>query len=175
MNMFGRNALEKVISGGQTGVDLAGLLAAKELGIATGGWMPRGMIAEDGPHPDFIAMFGMAEHPSPLYPPRTRMNIRSSCATLCLESITESRGVALTLREATKASKPVLRVVFLEEGGKMLPQKTPAEVAEWIIETKVAVLNIAGNSESRSPGTQEAARHYLLEVFRLVQALKATA
>ena len=150
-------------------MDLAGLLAAKELGIATGGWMPRGMIAEDGPHPDFIAMFGMAEQIN------RRSTFIAAYATLCLESITESRGVALTLREATKASKPVLRVVFLEEGGKMLPQKTPAEVAEWIIETKVAVLNIAGNSESRSPGTQEAARHYLLEVFRLVQALKATA
>ena len=29
--------LKKVISGGQTGVDKAGLDAAKELGIATGG------------------------------------------------------------------------------------------------------------------------------------------
>ena len=34
--------LEKVISGAQTGADRAGLLAAEQLGIATGGFMPTG-------------------------------------------------------------------------------------------------------------------------------------
>ena len=32
----------KVISGGQTGADQAGLVAARRFGIPTGGWMPRG-------------------------------------------------------------------------------------------------------------------------------------
>jgi Circularly permutated YpsA SLOG family len=34
--------LKKIISGGQTGADQAGLRTAKRLGIETGGWMPQG-------------------------------------------------------------------------------------------------------------------------------------
>jgi hypothetical protein len=46
-----RNDL-KIVSGGQTGVDRAGLAAAMSFGIATGGWMPKGRLAEDGVVPE---------------------------------------------------------------------------------------------------------------------------
>src|SRR2546426_4775322 len=39
---------EKVISGGQTGVDRAALDVALELGVPAGGWCPKGRKAEDG-------------------------------------------------------------------------------------------------------------------------------
>ena len=41
--------IEKIISGGQTGVDRAALDVALELGIPCGGWCPKGRKAEDGP------------------------------------------------------------------------------------------------------------------------------
>jgi hypothetical protein len=44
--------LKKVISGGQTGVDRAGLDAAIDAGISIGGYCPKGRIAEDGIIPD---------------------------------------------------------------------------------------------------------------------------
>ena len=37
-----------VVSGGQTGVDRAALDVALELGVACGGWCPKGRVAEDG-------------------------------------------------------------------------------------------------------------------------------
>jgi hypothetical protein len=40
--------IEKIISGGQTGVDRAALDVALELGIPCGGWCPKGRKAEDG-------------------------------------------------------------------------------------------------------------------------------
>jgi hypothetical protein len=40
--------LERIVSGGQTGVDRAALDVALELGIPCGGWCPRGRLAEDG-------------------------------------------------------------------------------------------------------------------------------
>jgi len=40
--------LEMVISGGQTGADRGGLIAAKELGIPTGGTAPLGYKTEAG-------------------------------------------------------------------------------------------------------------------------------
>ncbi|MGD2098928.1 MAG: putative molybdenum carrier protein [Desulfobacterales bacterium] len=39
------------MSGGQTGDDQAGLDAAIELGIAHGGWIPKGRKTEEGPPP----------------------------------------------------------------------------------------------------------------------------
>jgi predicted Rossmann-fold nucleotide-binding protein len=44
--------LNKVISGGQTGVDRAGLDAAMEAGFPVGGWCPKVRLAEDGTVPD---------------------------------------------------------------------------------------------------------------------------
>jgi hypothetical protein len=44
--------LHKVISGGQTGVDRAGLDAALEAALPVGGWCPKGRLAEDGTVPD---------------------------------------------------------------------------------------------------------------------------
>ena len=40
--------VERIISGGQTGVDRAALDVAIELGIPHGGWCPQGRLAEDG-------------------------------------------------------------------------------------------------------------------------------
>ena len=39
----------KIVSGGQTGADRAGLDWAMKTGIPHGGWCPKGRRAEDGP------------------------------------------------------------------------------------------------------------------------------
>lgn len=41
-------SVQRIVSGGQTGVDRAALDAAIALGIEHGGWCPQGRIAEDG-------------------------------------------------------------------------------------------------------------------------------
>jgi hypothetical protein len=50
--------LDKTISGGQTGADQAAWRAAKAHAIATGGWMPKGFLTEDGPRPEFAELYG---------------------------------------------------------------------------------------------------------------------
>jgi hypothetical protein len=60
--------LRRVVSGGQTGVDRAALDAARDAGLAVGGWCPRGRRAEDGRIP---AGYPLEETPSPRYPQRT--------------------------------------------------------------------------------------------------------
>jgi len=44
--------LKKIISGGQTGADQAGLDAAIEYGLPHGGWIPKGRLTESGTLPE---------------------------------------------------------------------------------------------------------------------------
>jgi Circularly permutated YpsA SLOG family len=61
--------VERVISGGQTGADQAGLAAAKLLGIPTGGCMRRGWLTEDGSRSDLAAAYGLPEAETAVIPP----------------------------------------------------------------------------------------------------------
>lgn len=97
--------LHKVISGGQTGVDRAGLDAAIECGIPTGGWCPKGRRAEDGfvPH-----RYPLVEAPSSGYVQRTKWNVRDSDATVVLVLGELEGGSLFTAEIAAKLSKPCL-------------------------------------------------------------------
>ena len=63
---------EKIVSGGQTGVDRAALDIALELELPCGGWCPKGRRAEDGRIPD---RYPMEESSSPDYRVRTELNV----------------------------------------------------------------------------------------------------
>jgi hypothetical protein len=45
---------------------------------------------------------------------------------------------------------------------------TPTEVANWIIVSRIRVLNIAGNRESKNPGIGQQAEALMLQVFALL-------
>src|SRR3954452_23149986 len=85
--------LDRVVSGGQTGADQGGLLAARAAGIPTGGWAPTGWETEDGPAP-WLADFGLVECPEPGDKARTRANVRDSGATLWLGNHMPPGGIA---------------------------------------------------------------------------------
>ena len=65
----------RIVSGGQTGVDRAGLDTAIALGLDHGGWCPRGRLAEDG---TIAALYQLRETDSPLYAARTEQNVIDS-------------------------------------------------------------------------------------------------
>jgi hypothetical protein len=149
--------LRQVWSGGQTGADRAALEAAKACGLITGGWMPKGFIALDGRHPEFAAEYGTTEHQQSTYPPRTEANVRDTEATLRIATVWDSPGERLTARLAKEYGRPVFDV---KPG-----ETTPEEVRRWLEHNRVTSLNVAGNSESTSPGIQAAAREFLMRVF----------
>lgn len=153
--------LKQVISGGQTGADRAALIAAKATGIPTGGWMPRGFRAQDGPRPEFAELYGIREHASEHYPPRTTLNVKESDATLRFATEWESRGEVLTLSMIHRYVKPHLDVT---PGGTV----SPTDVAAWLAENDIRVLNVAGNTERTSPGIEAFVVAFMTEVFRLL-------
>jgi predicted Rossmann-fold nucleotide-binding protein len=82
--------LERVISGGQTGVDRGALDAAMLAGIPVGGACPKGRKAEDGLIPD---RYPLTELASENYRVRTEKNVKDADATLILTVGAISGGI----------------------------------------------------------------------------------
>ena len=151
--------LQRIVSGGQTGADQAGLRAARAAGIETGGWAPKGWATEDGPA-EWLADFGLTECPTPGYPPRTLANARDSDGTIWFGS-TDSSGYLATINACRLLGKPYLTV----------PEGTarPSEVIEWMTSHRISVLNIAGTRESKNVGLAEQVEVFLTRVFGSIQ------
>lgn len=132
--------LEKIISGGQTGADQAGLDAAKDCGYQTGGTAPGGWRIENydgttGSNPK-LAEYGLVQHPSPSYPPRTKKNVKDSCGTAWFGH-TESPGAKLTIETARRENKA------------LIINPTAEALRDWLIVNQIRVLNVAGNRASK--------------------------
>jgi len=145
--------LQKMVSGGQTGVDRAALDTARALGLRSGGWCPRGRIAEDG---RLRLRYCLVETPSQDYGQRTEWNVRDSDATLIINRGRLDGGTLATARYALEAhAKPVYRV---EIGRRIRRERFRA----WLARHRVRVLNVAGPRESKRPGIYRQARRILL-------------
>ena len=148
--------LEKVLSGGQTGVDRAGLDAAMAAGIPVGGYCPRGRRAEDGRIPE---RYPLTELSSEDYRERTEMNVMQSDATLILALGAISGGTTATIQLAEKHDKPYM--IEALDGDPV-----PTRVANWLTKHHVRVLNVAGPRESQHPGlVHTRAEEFLRLVF----------
>jgi len=145
----------KVVSGGQTGADRAGLDAAMEAGIPVGGYCPKGQLAEDGKVPKH---YPLTELTKGGYPARTEKNVVESDGTLILNIGKITGGTKLTVECAKKHSKPFL-VVQLDSA------ITADSTLRWLESNNIHVLNVAGPRESKCPGLHTKALEYLRQVF----------
>lgn len=143
--------VNKIISGGQTGVDRAALDVAIRLGIAHGGHCPRGRRAEDARLAD---CYQLVETPASDYLQRTEWNVRDSDGTLILTSGPPEGGTAATARFAKLLKKPVLII-------DLLTNPSPDSARQWLAENNIHVLNVAGPRASKQPKIYEQAQTYL--------------
>lgn len=156
--------VSKIISGGQTGADRGGLLAAIDLGIPHGGYCPKGRKAEDGRIPD---RFQMTESNSVSYPYRTKHNVREADATIVFSWEPLQKGSLLTVNTALKLHKPIHLVVLANLIGNFpnLRDFEKREVLGWFRLVTPTTLNVAGSRESRAVGTEQLVRQFLVEVL----------
>ncbi len=144
--------IHRLVSGGQTGVDRAALDVALALGVACGGWCPRGRRAEDGP---IAESYPLRETPSEDYAQRTEWNVRDSDGTLVLSHGRPGGGTAFTIATARRLRKALLVLDLRRE-------PDTASFARWIEQQRIVTLNVAGPRESQRPGVYEQARRFLL-------------
>ena len=92
--------IEKIISGGQTGADIAGLKFARDNGIPTGGSAPKGFMTETGSRPELRDLYNLREL-NGSYMDRTIRNVMDADGTVIFaEKMTD--GSQLTLDTCIK-------------------------------------------------------------------------
>jgi hypothetical protein len=135
----------KIVSGGQTGADRGGLDAAIDLGIAHGGWCPRGRLAEDGEIP---ARYQLEETRTANYPERTEKNVIDSDGTVLITRGKPTGGTGYTGELAGKWKRPLL-VIDLDRDDV---GTAAAMLRAWLADNDIAVVNIAGPRGSGCAG-----------------------
>ena len=137
--------ITKIVSGGQTGADRAGLDVAVRWNFPYGGWCPKGRKAEDGP---ISLQYQLVETPSASYLQRTEWNARDSDATVIFTiASTLTGGSKRTAEFAAKHCKP-----FLHLPRHSSSYEPPALILQrFIQENGVRVLNVAGTRASKEP------------------------
>lgn len=138
-------AINKIISGGQTGADRAALDFAIDHGIQHGGWCPKGRKAEDGA---IHLRYQLKEMATSDYLKRTKQNVADSDITLILNIGELDGGTLKTRLFAQQANKPC-RIVQLDE--KDIENQVE-QLRDWLRATHGGILNVAGPRESKRPG-----------------------
>lgn len=138
--------IKTIISGGQTGADMGGLLAAELVGIPRGGYCPKDFSDENGFNDEFVPRFGLT--PKGSLKERTVYNIAESDGTVIFSKNLDSTGTKMTIGICEKLGKPYYIVKSLHGLKKFLADFN-------------GVLNVAGNRESVSPGIQNRVRDFL--------------
>ncbi|MBU1343879.1 MAG: putative molybdenum carrier protein [Proteobacteria bacterium] len=151
-------AIKKVISGGQTGADIAGTDAAIACRAPYGGWLPKGRKTENGPVPKEYTEF--LEMGRGGYPKRTEQNVIDSDGTVIFTYGKLAGGSSLTKNFSVKNKKPWLHIDL------DAVQNPAAKIKDWIIEWDIKVLNVAGKSASKAPGIYDQVKTIIMEVLK---------
>ncbi len=134
----------RIVSGGQSGADIAGLDWAIANNVPHSGWCPKGRKSEDGP---IDSRYNLVETPDSKYLQRTEWNVRDSDGTLIFTMTDKLDGGSKRTAEfAEKLKKPSLH---------FRPGVHPKFIARWLDRNQIKVLNIAGKRESSAPGVYE--------------------
>lgn len=157
--------LEKVISGFQSGADIAGVIAAKNCGLQTGGYMPKGFKTENGNKPEYKELYGAIEINSFDYPKRTLANVNAADATWVFYRGKLEKGSALTIKYCERLRKLGLAINLTTLNKEAFIE----DYSNWLELKEIEVLNIAGNRESVAPGIQQEVTELLTKVFKNVK------
>ena len=148
--------LQKVISGGQTGVDRAALDVAIRLGIPHGGWLPKGRLTEDGPLP---AQYTLEEMPTDSYRKRTEKNVMESDGTLIISRGSPTGGTDYTRIQVLRHRKQLLGIDLNNQSNI---RDAASLIDSWIELQRIEILNVAGTRASKDPAIYQDTMNLLI-------------
>ena len=136
--------LKKIISGGQTSADQAALDAAIKLGIAHGGWIPKGRTTETGTLPE---NYNLQEIPTDDYSECIVQNVKNSKGTLIIFYGKLTGDLYRAERETLKHKHQLLGVDLKQT----IALNAASLVNDWIQLRFIDVLYVVGPSTTVNP------------------------
>jgi putative molybdenum carrier protein/uncharacterized protein DUF6794 len=152
--------IEKIISCGRPGAELAALDASMKLGIAFGGWIPKGTAPEVATGAD---RYNRVEMATAKQTEADRMNIRKSDATLILSHgklPIDAQNIAATTR---RYSTPLLHIDLDQTSGF----NAAAMINEWVMDNTISILHVSGPMEKKDKRIYQATLDILQAVYFL--------
>lgn len=157
----------KIISGGQTGADLMGLIVGKELGYETGGWAPKNWKTSVGSKKIILQLYNLVESTHG-YRGRTAENVRDSDVTIRLAVNFESPGEKCTMEAIMTYEKMWLDINLLDP----IPIQ---EALVFLLNTQPQIINIAGNTQNTNGhDIEEMVYQYLMPLLEKYKTLMKT-
>lgn len=133
-----------IISGAQTGADIAALDAALAAGIPCGGWVPDQRNNEAGPIPSHYPVQPL---PGAGYKQRMVKNIEDSDATAIVYFTDLEGGTENTLVQCLRLKKRYKLI----DASEVPPDRAAIAIARFVREHTIHRLNIAGPRASKQP------------------------
>lgn len=152
--------IRKIISGGQTGTDLAAWDVAREFAIPFGGFVPAGRTNENGLIPSKYE--SIRETTSPETVERTKRNVETSDGTLIICRNKPTGGTLATLEHCRNISKPV----FVADVASGVTDDLIRSIELWLDILKPNNLNVAGPRQSEDSGIYALTRELLCRVLK---------
>ena len=148
----------KIISGGQSGIDMYGLKVAEYMGLPTGGmlpkgylWIPTGRTKKDKTShtQEIIEKFRLEAHPTSVgWTERTKTNVKKSDMTLLFNYGSNlSLGSKLVQKTVAKEPGKNLKIYNIKgiNGDQTKMKAMVSQIVKDLRQYKPRVLNIAGN------------------------------
>ena len=149
--------LQKIVSGGQTGVDRAALDAALDGNFPCGGYCPKDRQAEDGP----IDQKYPLEEIDGGYRQRTWQNVIHSDATVIFFQEEATGGTLLTIKYCQTHRKPHLLIDMTKQDVTSASSQTLQFIKKHSVET----LNVAGPRASECPSGYDYVMPTICQLF----------
>jgi hypothetical protein len=151
--------IRRIISGGQTGADRAGLDFAIENGLETGGYVPRDRMAEDGQISERYKNLIETKTEDPSV--RTELNVLAGDATIIFSHGELAGGSLLTRHLAEQHKKPFIHI-DLSAGSR---KNNLERVKKFLASSGWSIVNIAGPRSSEDPQIYTAVKNFLELLF----------
>jgi len=136
--------VQKIVSGGQTGVDRGALDAALSRGFPCGGYCPKGRLAEDGNIPE---SYPLTELDYGSYAERTLRNVLETDGTAVIYFGVLEGGTKQTVENCGGHQKPYMLI----DGSQLTVARAAILIEEFVSSCDIRILNVAGPRSSKSP------------------------
>lgn len=169
-------SFEKVISGGQDGVDQVALKISRELGITTGGYAPKGFMTSSGRQPKLKTYYSLQELDtkgtrvsiSGMYIERSKKNVDVSDGTIAIryyDSIGTDKTIGYCIMgywgrcnlslhtkknvvyDKTHIGNTKYKKPLLIITGASSVEESANDIKAFITDNKIKVLNVCGHRE----------------------------